>query len=70
MNVSLEDLKKKTASLYGLAIAAAGRANEIASGSQPLIHTKSKKVSTIVLEEFAKGKVHYEVPKPKSEKAS
>ena len=68
MPVSLEELKKRSTSLYGLTIAAAGRANEIASGAQPLIHTKSKKISTIVLEEIAKGKVHFEIPKPKAEK--
>ncbi len=66
--ISLEDLMKDSKSLYGLVLSAATRANEIASGEQPLIQTKSKKISTIVLEEIAKGKIHFELPKPKEAK--
>ena len=69
MNVSLEQLMKKSKSLFGLVICAASRANELASGGQPLIRTKSKKVSTIALEEIAKDKVHFEFTKVKPQKA-
>ncbi len=62
MVVSLEDLKRKTNSLFGLVICAAARANELTNGEQPLIHTKSKKISTIALEEIGVEKIHFELP--------
>ena len=65
MNILLEDLMKGSTSLYGLVLAAASRANELSSGEQPLINTKSKKISTIALEEISRSKIHFEVPKPK-----
>ena len=61
MAVSLEDITKKMKSLFGLVICAAARANELTNGEQPLIQTKSKKISTIALEELAKEKVHFEL---------
>ena len=69
MKVSLEDLMKKSSSLFGLVICAAARANELASGEQPLIQTKSKKISTIALEEIAKFKVQFEQTKVKQPKS-
>ncbi len=69
MSVALEELMKKSTSFFGLVICAATRANELASGEQPLIQTKSKKISTITLEEIAKGKVHFEVGKAKPTKS-
>ena len=65
MAISLEKLMKNSTSLYGLVLTAASRANELASGEQPLINTKSKKISTIALEEISKSKISFEVPKPK-----
>ena len=65
MNILLEDLMKSSQSLYGLVLAAASRANELVGGEQPLINTKSKKISTISLEEISRGKINFEVPKPK-----
>ena len=65
MSISLEDLRRKCKSMFGLVICAATRAKELVSGAQPLIQTKSKKISTIALEEIAKSKVYFEVPKPK-----
>ncbi|PIQ85600.1 MAG: DNA-directed RNA polymerase subunit omega [Candidatus Omnitrophica bacterium CG11_big_fil_rev_8_21_14_0_20_45_26] len=62
MSLLLENLVSQTNSIYGLVLSAAARANELISGEQPLIQTKSKKISTIVLEEIAKGKIHFEVP--------
>lgn len=66
MSVSLEKLKKNSKSLFGLVICGASRANELANGAQILIHTKSKKISTIALEEVCKGKVQFEPPKFKN----
>lgn len=68
MEFSIEDLTKKTRSLYGLVMCASYRANEIMSGEQPLIHTKSKRPPTIALEEIAKNKISFEVPKLKPNK--
>ena len=68
MSVALEELMKQSNSLFGLVICAAARANELASGEQPLIQTKAKKISTIALEEIAKGKVHFEAGKAKPAK--
>ncbi len=68
MAISLEQFRKKSKSLFGLVICAATRANELSSGGQPLIQTKTKKISTIALEEIAKEKVHFEAPKPKTAK--
>jgi len=46
-------------SRYKLVLSAAQRANEINSGVKPLIQTKSKKATTIALEEFVEGKVKF-----------
>ena len=67
MSASLQQLMKNSKSLFGLVICAASRANEIASGGQPLIQTRSKKILTIALEEIAKGKVRFELSKPKKD---
>lgn len=69
MAISLQELVKKTKSLYGLTICAAFRANELMSGEQPLICTKSKKPALIALEEMEKGKVTFELGKPKAGKS-
>ena len=68
--VPLEKLMKKDTSLYKLILTASARANELAQGAQPLIHTSSKKVSTIALEEIAAGKVHYREVKKAAKKSS
>lgn len=57
--IPLEKLMRKDTSLFKLILAAAARANELAQGAQPLIQTRSKKISTITLEEIAAGKVSY-----------
>ena len=69
--IPLEKLVKNyEASLYKLALTAAARAKELATGSMPLIKTGSKKVSTIALEEIAAGKVTYEETKSKGKKSA
>ena len=67
--ISLEKFfKKPDASLFKLVLTAAGRANELSQGAQPLVKTHSKKVSTVAMEEIAAGLVRYDL-KPKSKKA-
>ena len=63
-------LDEKEKSLYKLVLTAAARANELSQGSQPLVKTTSKKVSTVALEEIAAGKVRYENTKTKGKKAA
>ena len=69
--VSLATLISKTenASVFKLTLTAAARANELASGAQPLVKSQAKKVTTLALEEMAAGKVSYEI-KSKSKKSS
>ena len=69
--VPLEKLvKEKQMSLFKLVLMAAGRANELAQGAQPLTVCESKKVSTIALTEISEGKVRYEEVKPKAKSGS
>lgn len=70
MNVALEELVKNIDSHYKLVLAAAQRANALASGVPPLIVTKSKKAPLIALEEIAKGKVRIEEAKESKAKKS
>ncbi|OGW81622.1 MAG: hypothetical protein A2Z83_01685 [Omnitrophica bacterium GWA2_52_8] len=65
-----EKLVKGDQSLYKTVLALAARANELAQGAQPLVKSESKKVSTIAMEEFAAGKIRYEIPKTKGKKAA
>lgn len=59
--VPLEKLvKEDKKSIFKMVLAAAARANELASGAQPLVQSESKKVSTIALQEIAEDKVSYE----------
>ena len=67
--IPLEKLMRKDTSLYKLILASAARANELAQGAEPLIQTGSKKISTIVLEEIAAGKVSYKHKKAASKKS-
>ena len=70
-HITLEQLlKTPESSVFKTVLAAAGRANELAQGAQPLIKTQAKKVTTIALEEFAAGKVRYEETKPKKKPAA
>ena len=62
-------LKTKDISIFKLVLMAAGRANELSQGAQPLVKSESKKVSTLALEEIAAGRIRYEETKSKSKKA-
>ena len=66
----MEKLLRKDTSLFKLILTAAARANELAQGAQPLIQTRSKKVSTIALEEIVAGKVAYKETKKAQAKKS
>ncbi len=55
--VAIEELLKKTGSVYKLVILAAKRAKELAEGAPPLIETSQRKVTSIALEEILQGRV-------------
>ena len=60
--IPLEDLLKRCPSIYKLAVVAAKRAKELAEGSPALVHSDSKKVTTIALQEIMQGRIAYEAP--------
>ena len=57
--VAVEELLKRTGSIYKLVILAARRAKELSEGAPPLIKTSTHKVTSIVLEEIEQGRVIY-----------
>lgn len=59
IDVSIEELTRKTGSVYKLVNLASRRAAELNSGVAPLIQSESKKVATIALEEIRQGLVTY-----------
>ena len=61
IDISIEELMKKTGSIYKLVNVASRRAAELNSGTAPLIQIDSKKAATIALEEIRKGIVVYKV---------
>ncbi len=57
--VPIEELLKRSGSVYRLVILAAKRAKELADGSAPLVETSQRKVTSVALEEILQGKVLY-----------
>jgi len=57
MPVAIEDLLKRSGSVYKLVILAAERAKEIAQGAPPLVETGHHKATSLALEEILQGKV-------------
>ncbi len=57
--VTRETIFKAEDSIYKVTLIAARRAIELSNGAQKLIETKSKKCSTIALEEIIQGKITY-----------
>lgn len=53
--VAIEELLKKSGSVYKLVILAAARAKELAEGAPALIETTQHKVTSIALEEILQG---------------
>lgn len=62
--VEIEKLLKQTGSIYKLVILAATRAKELAEGAPPLVKSKSRKITSVVLEEISQGKVFYKPEEP------
>jgi len=67
INIGVDELMKRTNSIYKLAILASKRAYELSQGSARLVEIDpSTKPSTIALQEIKEGKITYkEVPKEK-----
>ena len=63
----LEELLKKTGSLYKLVNLASKRALQLNEGASNLLEDNddSKKISTIALKEILEGKVNYKIKKSK-----
>lgn len=60
--IPIEDLLKKTDSIYKLVLLAARRAVEISETGQKLVDVSPKlKASTVALEEVREGKVYYKI---------
>jgi len=59
IDIPIEELMKKTGSVYKLVNLASRRAAELNVGALPLIEIKSKKAATIALEEIRQGLVTY-----------
>lgn len=71
--VKIQDLLAKTGGIYKLVVLASRRAVELNAGAPKLVESDSEKVSSIVLEEIAQGKVKIEedskeAPKTKAKK--
>lgn len=58
--VAIEELLKRSGSVYKLVILAAKRAKELAEGALPLIETDQRKVTSVALEEILQGRVLYQ----------
>ncbi len=64
--ISIEELLKKTGSVYKLVILASRRALELNKGAVPLVkEKKTSKLSTIALREIQEGKISLEELKKK-----
>ena len=61
IDIPIEELTQKIGSIYKLVNVASRRAAELNAGAAPLIHTESKKASTIGLEEIRQGLVTYKL---------
>lgn len=55
--VAIEELLKKSGSVYKLVILAAKRAKELSEGAPPLVETSQRKITSIALEEILQGRV-------------
>lgn len=55
--VPVQDLLSKTNSIYKLVVLASKRAVELSAGAPRLVETDGEKISSIALEEIARGKV-------------
>ena len=58
--VRIQDLLEKTDSIYKLVVLASKRAVELNAGAPKLVEIDTEKISSIALEEIARGKVKLE----------
>jgi len=56
-DISAERLREKVDNVYKLVVVAAGRTRQLARGARPLVDSKSKKLTTVALQEIDQGKV-------------
>ena len=61
--VPVQDLLKKTDSIYKLVVLASKRAVELNAGAPTLVESDQEKVSSLALEEIAQGKVKLKIGK-------
>jgi len=61
---SIEELLKRSGSIYKLVILAARRAKELAEGAPALVEAPPRKITSLALEEILQGKVFYEPEEP------
>ncbi len=60
INIGVDELMKKTNSIFKLAILASRRAYELSQGSGKLVEIEpNAKISTIALQEILSGKITY-----------
>ncbi len=59
--IPVEDLLKKTNSIYKLVILASRRASELNTGMPKLVEFNSERPGSIALEEIGQGKVTFKV---------
>ncbi len=59
VDAPIEDLMKQCSSVYQLVVVAAKRAKELAEGAPALVHTTTKKATSVALEEIRHGKITY-----------
>lgn len=57
----IQELVRKTGSIYKLVNLASRRAAELNAGAPPLVQVDSKKAATIALEEIRQGAVSYKL---------
>lgn len=69
INIGVDELMKKTNSIYKLAILASRRAYELSQGSGRLVEIDpNAKLSTIALQEILSGKITYKAKAKAKEK--
>lgn len=69
INIGVDELMKKTNSIYKLAILASRRAYELSQGSGKLVEIDpNAKITTIALQEILEGRITYKEKKKEKEK--
>ena len=66
--IPLERMIRNNPSIYKLVLLAAERANQLNSGSKPLIESAGKKASSNALQEICEGKIKFKDEEEKEKK--